>query len=319
MKHLLGIVLVANALVWAAACGFEGSPGLPDEETDLPSDGVGAGTGADGSNGSGGSGSNGQPAVDRDADGVADAADNCVSVANPKQYDEDGDLVGDVCDNCPHVTNATQADVMESGGAKDGVGDACDPNPTLGGDRLALFIGYNEPAEITGWQYAGDQDFKIAGGKLQNRRTTDLALAWKNDLDLLDATLVTKVNYLTLSTTYQFRGVSVVGRFIRGGAGGILGTGVGCGELIDTQANGGRAFYNAVLYQGGSFNNQIGGNSALKAGNSIVYTARLSGGGAGCAVAGQSWTRTSPAAGTGVALSVWGASVDIEYLVAYKR
>jgi hypothetical protein len=251
VKHLLGSVLVANALVAVAACGFDGAPGVAGED---PADGVDVDPG----NGAGGGGGGGStpPATDRDGDGVKDAMDNCPGAANPQQYDEDGDRVGDVCDNCPHVANAQQEDTLE-GAAKDGVGDACDPNPTMGGDQLALFLGFNDAAEVSGWGFAGEQDFKVAGGKLQNRKTTDLALAWKNDLNLADATLVTRVNYLALSTSYQFRGVALMGRFIRGGSGGVLGTGIGCGEMVDTAANSGRAFYNGAAYNGGSFNNQI--------------------------------------------------------------
>jgi YVTN family beta-propeller protein len=61
------------------------------------------------------------PPPDRDGDGVADADDNCVTVANADQADADGDGVGDVCDNCPDVANADQADADD-----DGSGDACD-------------------------------------------------------------------------------------------------------------------------------------------------------------------------------------------------
>jgi len=61
--------------------------------------------------------------VDADGDGVADADDNCVSVANADQADADGDGVGDVCDNCARA-NSSQTDVDG-----DGVGDECDRLP----------------------------------------------------------------------------------------------------------------------------------------------------------------------------------------------
>ena len=73
---------------------------------------------------------------DRDDDGVDDSADNCPDDRNADQHDEDGDRVGDACDNCPHVSNANQADQLDAG---DGVGDVCDPNPSRGGDAIALF------------------------------------------------------------------------------------------------------------------------------------------------------------------------------------
>jgi large repetitive protein len=39
--------------------------------------------------------------VDADGDGIPDATDNCVSVANPDQADSDADGIGDACDPCP--------------------------------------------------------------------------------------------------------------------------------------------------------------------------------------------------------------------------
>jgi len=84
------------------------------------------------------------PLQDRDGDLIADAVDNCPDRPNPDQHDEDGDLLGDVCDNCPHVANADQANVLESqnGATPDGVGDACDPFPTAGGNEILVFDGF---------------------------------------------------------------------------------------------------------------------------------------------------------------------------------
>jgi len=58
---------------------------------------------------------------DRDADGVADSADNCPAVPNTAQSDTDHDSVGDFCDDCPLMPNPAQVDQDA-----DGVGDACE-------------------------------------------------------------------------------------------------------------------------------------------------------------------------------------------------
>lgn len=58
---------------------------------------------------------------DFDADGDADDADNCRTVANSDQADVDGDGLGDACDNCPTTPNPDQADADN-----DGLADACD-------------------------------------------------------------------------------------------------------------------------------------------------------------------------------------------------
>lgn len=59
--------------------------------------------------------------LDVDADGIANASDNCPLVANISQTDADADTVGDACDNCVNTPNRNQLDADN-----DNIGDACD-------------------------------------------------------------------------------------------------------------------------------------------------------------------------------------------------
>jgi hypothetical protein len=104
-----------------------------------------------------GDGSNMSP--DLDSDGVLNAADNCPTVANATQHDEDLDKLGDACDNCPHVANASQANADS-----DGVGDVCDPRPVAPGDKIALFIPFDQAALPTGVTTVGGAWSKAATG-----------------------------------------------------------------------------------------------------------------------------------------------------------
>ncbi|MFL5319921.1 MAG: thrombospondin type 3 repeat-containing protein, partial [Myxococcaceae bacterium] len=79
--------------------------------------------------------------TDLDGDGVVDAQDNCMNVANANQLDTDHDGKGDACDgdddndgkfdeddNCPLVANPAQTDTDH-----DGIGDACEGTSQDGG------------------------------------------------------------------------------------------------------------------------------------------------------------------------------------------
>jgi len=93
------------------------------------------------------------PPGDRDRDGVLDPDDNCPDDPNSGQNDEDDDGVGNVCDNCPHRANPKQENMLDRP-VPDGVGDACDPNPSVSGDTIAFFDAFDtlDPAR---WQSMG--------------------------------------------------------------------------------------------------------------------------------------------------------------------
>lgn len=96
-------------------------------------------------------------ACDQVFDFTADAL--CKPRSDPTFHDEDGDGFEDLCDNCPTVANLTQADQLEldRGGAADGVGDACDPHPTLSTDVLADLVTFAEPNVAQRWvRHGGD-------------------------------------------------------------------------------------------------------------------------------------------------------------------
>ncbi len=57
---------------------------------------------------------------DKDRDGIFDAVDNCISIANVNQLDRDKDFIGDVCDNCGEY-NPQQLDKDGNG-----TGDVCE-------------------------------------------------------------------------------------------------------------------------------------------------------------------------------------------------
>jgi hypothetical protein len=108
------------------------------------------------------------PPPDGDGDGVPDLTDNCVAIPNATQANEDGDPLGDACDNCPHVVNPDQ---LTADG--DLVGDACDPEPTLDGDVILYFDGFNGAARAAAWTVGSGADtWGVSGGVMHQPATT---------------------------------------------------------------------------------------------------------------------------------------------------
>ncbi len=164
--------VVRGCLLWLlASCSFTASPIVGD--------------GGDGGDG-GGSGDGGEtpdapapdasfdgplPDADADVDGIADATDNCPTVANANQRDHDLDVRGDACDHCPHLPDATDPD-----GDGDGLGDACDPRPAAAGDTLIAWDGfYADSTVLTTWTTANGT-WSVANGTL--RQTTGQTVAF---------------------------------------------------------------------------------------------------------------------------------------------
>jgi hypothetical protein len=306
-----------SAAVVLFGCGFHGKavPG-PGESGTTDAGAVDAA--APGNPDAGAPDAGPPPPSDRDGDGIADTVDNCPDTPNPQQYDEDGDGVGDACDNCPHMANRDQRD---SDG--DQVGDVCDPRPGKV-DHILLFLGFNSPAEITGWQTAGtNASFAVASGELTQNGNSDLAFLWKNNLLAQDAWITTQVSYKQLVGSFQWRGASVVTRWTRMPMpSNDFGNGGGCGEMIDQMVDNGTPFYNVVKVESGGFIHMPDSSPAqLTAGSTATYTVHGAPGNVvECRVDNASGTRSYSGDvdqhdGTGINLAVWGAKVAFKYLV----
>ena len=115
-----------------------------------------------------GSPGDGPVSFDNDSDGIPNTTDNCPSFANASQHDEDLDKVGDACDNCPHASNEAQGNVDN-----DGLGDVCDPRPVTTGDKISLFIAFDQATLPAGVTTVGGTWAKAATGDMYQQTNTN--------------------------------------------------------------------------------------------------------------------------------------------------
>jgi hypothetical protein len=144
-----------------------------------------------------------------DADGgpgpidVRDTGPTCWGT--PSTHDEDGDGIVDECDNCPSISNANQADTREvsAGGTADGVGDACDPRPTAGGESIFLFDGLNFTSLPGDWTNVGAGGWTATGSAVTPTSTA-------MDQELARRFPSTQSNYLA-ETAFTFTALETNG------------------------------------------------------------------------------------------------------------
>jgi hypothetical protein len=303
------------ALVVTSACSFV-PPDLPGDQGDL-----GDPRGETLDEGAGPDATTVAPdasivTADDDGDGVTNDTDNCPAIANASQADEDGDAVGNVCDNCPHIANPDQANTLET--TADGVGDACDPQPTIGGNSIALFMPFDSADELTGWNFGGNTSRAVANGALVIDGT-DLGIVWRDDLEAHDAFVTTEATYETIYLTEQWRGATIMSRFRRSTD---FGHGNGCGEMRDRAVIDGAPFFDLVRFNGSGFQHTIRSTTGavVETGHTQRYTVHgVSSTTVQCTIGNNSFTASTLAeSGTGINFAVWGAKVSFKYLVVIK-
>jgi hypothetical protein len=131
---------------------------------------------------------------DADDDGIVDADDNCPAVPNVDQRDWDSDDHGDVCDRCPHLGSVADPDADN-----DGVGDDCDPRPGTT-DVREIWLGFYEPADITGWVNTGGNGQWTVGGGVLDQAASGFSLL-DSPASYTDAYFATSLEVVAVDTS----------------------------------------------------------------------------------------------------------------------
>ncbi len=78
------------------------------------------------------------------------AGDAPMMCASGIGHDEDGDCIADGSDDCPGIADPLQPDMD-----KDTIGDDCDPDPTLAGNKQLVFVPFDTVSEELVWTASG--------------------------------------------------------------------------------------------------------------------------------------------------------------------
>lgn len=129
-------------------------------------------------------------ATDDDGDGLPAATDFCQHQAGGR-YDEDQDGVGDDCDRCPIAAPPITPDPDG-----DEVDAPCDPDATIGGDRIVAFTGFNEPGIPAAFRVSTASAWEVRGGEI-------IVTAGPTGLETLTTALPLSSNHMAVLARYR--------------------------------------------------------------------------------------------------------------------
>lgn len=145
---------------------------------------------------------------DIDGDGIPNKRDFCNQQAGG-ELDEDGDFIGDICDRCPIARPPARPDADG-----DLVDSPCDPDPTIAGEQIVLFEGFNSGLPATfrkegTWEVRGGEAvFTDTGATMPQSLSTTLPSAARH----VSVQASYRVDQTIMTASQNFAGVNTADR-----------------------------------------------------------------------------------------------------------